>query len=30
LQRGPPLARVDGVERREAGDGTVAEGFSIS
>jgi acylphosphatase len=29
LQRGPPLARVDGVERREAGDGTVAEGFSI-
>lgn len=29
LQRGPPLARVDGVERRETGGGTVAEGFSI-
>jgi acylphosphatase len=29
LQHGPPLARVDGVERRETGDGTVADGFSI-
>jgi acylphosphatase len=28
LQHGPPLARVDGVERRETGDGTVADGFS--
>jgi acylphosphatase len=29
LQRGPPLARVDGVERRDTNDDTVAAGFSI-
>jgi acylphosphatase len=29
LQRGPPLARVDGVERQEAGDGAVAEVFLV-
>jgi acylphosphatase len=30
LQHGPPLARVTSVERREAGDGAVVEGFSIA
>ena len=29
LQHGPPLARVDGVERREAGANAAMEGFSI-
>jgi acylphosphatase len=29
LQRGPPLARVVGVERRDTDNGTVAAGFSI-
>jgi acylphosphatase len=29
LQHGPPLARVDGVERREAGARTDADGFTI-
>jgi acylphosphatase len=29
LRHGPPLARVDGVERREADDNAATEGFSI-
>lgn len=29
LRHGPPMARVDEVERREAGGDTAAEGFSI-
>jgi acylphosphatase len=29
LRRGPPLARVDGVARSEAGAGGIGEGFNI-